>query len=157
MGDFLVTKESANDEGDGRYNRPSSVFRYNEIFERECSHYLSMGMSYHDYWDGDSAMTKFYRDKYKHDVEHENFNNWMQGAYFYEALCKASPLFNALAKNHEPIPYRSEPIPITTSAVKHEKEQQNKQKMENSKNAMKVIMEDINRRFAEKGGVEDER
>ena len=53
MGDFVVTGESTDNDGDGRDNNRPSSFRYTERFEEECGYYLSIGMTYHDYWDGD--------------------------------------------------------------------------------------------------------
>lgn len=100
----MVTEKSTDNDGDGRENRPSPL-RYTKIFEEECGYYLSIGMTYLDYWDGDSTMVKYYRDKHKRELERQNFNHWMQGLYFYEALIDASPVFNPLSEKHEPYPY----------------------------------------------------
>lgn len=43
---------------------------------------------------------------------------WLQGAYFYHALCSASPLFRDLAKNAKPIPYLE--APFTNKASENE-------------------------------------
>lgn len=99
----MVTGESTDNDGDGRDNNRPSSFRYTERFEVECGYYLSIGMTYHDYWDGDAAMVKFYRDKHKRDLDRQNFNHWMQGMYIYEALVDASPVFNPLSEKHEPL------------------------------------------------------
>jgi hypothetical protein len=107
-------------------------------------------MTYHDYWDGDAAMVKFYRDKHKRDLDRQNFNHWMQGMYIYEALVDASPVFNPLSEKHEPFPYMKEPIPITIEAIKETEERQNQQKMKNGKDAMRAWMVEFNKRFEEK-------
>ena len=144
----MVTGESTDNDGGGRNNRPSS-FRYTEKFEQDCGYYLSIGMTYNDYWDGDATMVKFYRDKYKRDLDRQNFNHWMQGIYIYEALVDASPVFNPLSEKHEPLPYMKEPIPITQEAIKETEERQNQQKMKNGKDAMRAWMVEFNRRFEE--------
>lgn len=146
----MVTGESTDNNGDGRDNNRPSSFRYTERFEEECGYYLSIGMTYHDYWDEDAAMVKFYRDKHKRDLDRQNFNHWMQGMYIYEALVDASPVFNPLSEKHEPFPYMKEPIPITIEAIKETEERQNQQKMKNGKDAMRAWMVEFNKRFEEK-------
>ena len=111
---------------------------------------VSLKQGYHDYWDGDTAMVKFYRDKHKRDLDRQNFNHWMQGMYIYEALVDASPVFNPLSEKHEPFPYMKEPIPITIEAIKETEERQNQQKMKNGKDAMRAWMVEFNKRFEEK-------
>ncbi len=136
------------------------VYRYGETFEKLCGYYMSLGMGYHDYWDGDAAMVRFYRDKHKRDLDRQNFNHWMQGMYIYEALVDASPVFNPLSEKHEPFPYMKEPIPITIEAIKETEERQNQQKMKNGKDAMRAWMVEFNKRFEEKqregGGIDNE-
>lgn len=151
----MVTEKSTDNDGDGRENRPSPL-RYTKIFEEECGYYLSIGMTYLDYWDGDSTMVKYYRDKHKRELERQNFNHWMQGLYFYEALIDASPVFNPLSEKHEPYPYREELIPITEKAVRESEERQNQQKMQNGKNAMRAWMIEFNKQFEGKEGKEHE-
>ena len=150
MGDKLVTDLSSSEGGGGTKGRPSPVSRYTEKFEELCGYYMSIGMTYHDFWDGDCCMVKYYRDKAKRDREHENFNLWLQGAYIYEALLDASPAFNALSKKKKPFPYMEHPVPLSVDESERAKEQENRKKMEQGKEAMKRIAEDFNKRFMEK-------
>ena len=52
-------------------------------------------MGYHDYWDGDCEMARYYRDMDEKVKERQNEALWLQGLYFYEALVDASPVLNA--------------------------------------------------------------
>lgn len=76
------------------------VYRYGETFEKLCGYYMSLGMGYHDYWDGDCEMARYYRDMDEKVKERQNEALWLQGLYFYEALVDASPVLNAMSKKH---------------------------------------------------------
>lgn len=146
----LVTGLPSGTGGDGGTSRPSSLFRYGDKFEELCSYYMSLGMSYHDYWDGDNCMTKYYREAEEIKKERRNSELWLQAAYIYEALLDASPVFNPLSKKNKPFPFRSEPIPITASGSKQSDERKKKQRLENGKEAMRAMMAAINDRFKKK-------
>lgn len=59
---------------------------YSELFERECPRYMSMGMTYKDYWEGDNDLPKFYRKKHEYDLQHMNEMAYLQGAYVAKAI-----------------------------------------------------------------------
>lgn len=107
-------------------------------------------MTYHEYWDGDAAMVKYFREADELKRERRNSEMWLQAAYFYEALLDASPVFNPLSKKNKPFPFRSEPIPITTSGSKQQEERSKKKRLENGKEAMRAMMAAINSRFKDK-------
>jgi hypothetical protein len=112
-------------------------------------------MSYHDYWDGDSSMVKYYREAEELRRERRNSELWLQAAYIYEAVLDASPVLNPLSKKNKPYPFRSEPIPLTRTGNKQVEERRKKKQLENGKEAMRAIMASINERFKkkkEKGG-----
>lgn len=48
--------------------------------------YLSYGMSYEQYWEGDPLLTTAYRKANYIDIERRNYDAWIQGLYFYNAL-----------------------------------------------------------------------
>lgn len=145
----MVTDTSSTTGGGGK-SRPSPPLRYGEKFEELCGYYMSLGMSYHDYWDGDNLMPKFYRQKHEYDKERRNYELWLQGAYLYEAVLDASPALNPLSKKNKPFPYRSTPIPITEGESKYKKEMEKKKKLENGKQAMRAMMANFNKQFQEK-------
>ena len=93
---------------------------YADIFEQLCPYYMSIGMSYDEFWNGDVAMVKAYRVAYELKEKRRNQELWLQGMYFYEALCDASPLFRFSMKKGmiKPEPYLHEPYPITVAEVR---------------------------------------
>lgn len=145
----MVTDGLSTDQREGGgVSRPSSIFlRYAEKFEELCPYYLSLGMTYADYWDGDAAMVKAYRQKDEYVRERENFNFWLQGMYIYEALLDVSPVLRPFAKNAKPQPYRSEPVPINLRQTEEMKKRENERKLKNGKEAMMAMMVEINKRF----------
>ncbi|WP_282147096.1 hypothetical protein [Ruthenibacterium lactatiformans] len=153
----MVTDLPSENGGDGGIGRPSPIVRYGDKFEELCGYYMSLGMSYHDYWDGDNCMTKYYREAEEIKKERRNSELWLQAAYIYEALLDASPVFNPLSKKNKPFPFRSEPIPITSSGSKKSEERKKKQMLENGKEAMRAMMAAFNERFkkSKKGGEAD--
>lgn len=146
----MVTDSPSGNSGGGGTSRPSPLFRYGEKFEELCGYYMSIGMTYHEYWDGDNTMTKYFREADELKRERRNSELWLQAAYIYEALLDASPVFNPLSKKNKPFPFRAEPIPITVSGNKKREEQRKKQQLENGKEAMRAMMAAINTRFKEK-------
>lgn len=146
----MVTDLPSDDDGGGGTHRPSPLLRYGDKFEELCGYYMSLGMSYHDYWDGDNCMTKYYREAEEIKKERRNSELWLQAAYIYEALLDASPVFNPLSKKNKPFPFRSEPIPITASGSKKSEERKKRQRLENGKEAMRAMMAAINDRFKKK-------
>ena len=150
MDDKLVTGLASSTEGGGGTSRPSPLLRYGDKFEEKCGYYMSLGMSYHDYWDGDNCMTKYYREAEEIKLERRNSEMWLQAGYIYEVLLDVSPMFNPLSKKNKPYPFRSEPIPITDSSSKQSDERNKKKRLENGKEAMRAMMAAINDRFKKK-------
>ena len=148
MGDKLVAG-LPEDESEG--GREKSPLRYTDKFEELCPMYMSLGMTYSDYWDGDCVLTKYYRKKYELDRDRKNFELWLQGMYIYEALLDVYPVLNPLSKEKKPIPYRSEPIPLNNAENEKIKERENLKKLEDGRRAMMTLMDGINMRFKEKG------
>ena len=59
---------------------------------------------------------------------------WLQGAYFYEALVDASPILHAFVKEGtKPIPYVSEPFPITQEELTDRKQTEEQKAYETRK------------------------
>lgn len=100
-----------------------------------CPHFLSIGMTYEQFWYGDVTMTKDYLKAYKIKAKRENeieqWNIWKQGMYIYEALCDVSPVLHAFSKNGtKPLPYSE--VPYGMEKYKQEIEE-NKEPTEQEK------------------------
>ena len=142
----LVTSSPSGAARGGGESRPPP-FRYGDKFEEFCSLYMSLGMSYHDYWDGDPLMAKYYREAENLRLERENNQAWIQGFYVYRAILSASPVINALSKRKTPHKYLECPVPLTESANERAKEEENRKKMDNGLNFMKAMMTSVNAKF----------
>ena len=82
---------------------PTQEKTHTEIFTECFPFYLSIGMSYAEYWDGDPTLAQYYRKAYLIKQEQINHNAWLQGMYIYDAVSTA--LHNALrgmGKNKPP-------------------------------------------------------
>ena len=122
---------------------------YTEIFEQLCPYYMSIGMSYDDFWNGDVFMVKAYRTAYELREKRRNQELWLQGMYFYEALCDASPLFRFSMKKGiiKPEPYLKEPYPITAAEVREREAREAKQREEKIKAGFAIFAESVRKRL----------
>ena len=122
---------------------------YAEIFEQLCPYYMSIGMSYDDFWNGDVSMVKAYRKAYELQEKRRNQELWLQGMYFYEALCDASPLFRFSMKKGiiKPEPYLKEPYPITAAEVRAREEREAKQREERIKAGFAAFAEQLRKKM----------
>jgi hypothetical protein len=87
---------------------------YTEQFYNCFPFYLSIGMTYDQYWNDDCLLVKYYREAFDIRKKRENESLWLQGAYIYDALCAVSPVLHAFAKaGTKPLPYPDTPYPLT--------------------------------------------
>lgn len=84
---------------------------------------MSIGMSYYEFWEGDVALPKFYREAYKLRQEREtqqtNFNAWLNGLYTMKAY--GVVLGNAFSdKDTEPLEYFDKPIELKSDPAAYD-------------------------------------
>ena len=127
----------------------TSPFTYSEQFKEVFPYYLSIGMTYDQFWNDDPEMAKFYREAAQLRNEQRNQEMWLQGLYIYDALCCASPIFHDFAKKGtKPAPYPKAPYPLTEREKKRDSEAAERRQMEKNKGRMEAIMAAVNRKFA---------
>lgn len=113
---------------------------------------MSLGMTYEQYWHGDASMTAMFRKAHELKQEADNQRLWLQGAYFYEALCCVAPALRMI-KPQKPTPYRSEPFPQTgKSEPPKRKEDREKKSDMKAKAYMEMFAMSFNKQFETKGG-----
>lgn len=124
---------------------------YTERFEEICPSYMAIGMTYEQFWDGDSTMVIAYRkaDRLKADIV--NRNAWLQGMYVYEALCDVAPIVRAFSKAKSPTKYRSEPFELREPEIKKEVETKEDKSDKRAKTVMEIFMASFNQRMMKKG------
>lgn len=141
-----VTKSESGDGGSDQ----TAPARYGEIFEKMCPYYMSIGMTYDEYWNGEAVLCKYYRESHEKVLREENAMMHRQGAYIYQALLCASPLYNALSKKREAYPYPEDVIPLNERQSKEIKEEKERRKMEENKVRMKMLVDQLNKKFLDK-------
>lgn len=136
---------------------PSESYTYTEKFEEAFPYYLAIGMTYEQFWDMDCELVKYYRkaEKLKRNAQIEdlNFTCWLQGMYFYEALCDVSPVLHAMAKaGARPHPYAKDPYPITQKQSERKEKSKEKVSYEKALAKMNLWMARINNKNSKQGG-----
>ena len=109
MEEDLVSQGSDSEKRKGAEDS-SSLSSY---LEECCPIFMSMGMTLYEYWEGPGELAVYYRRAEEIRQEKLNWQLHLQGMYFYEAMCCASPIFNPYAKKGtKPIPYRTTPYGV---------------------------------------------
>ena len=124
-------------------NEGLTLHVFSDVFEQLCPYYMSIGMSYDDFWNGDVDMVKAYRKANELCDRRRNQELWLQGRYFYDALCAASPLYRFSMKKGiiKPEPYTSEPYPITEAELREREEREARAKEERLKAEFTAFVE----------------
>lgn len=104
---------------------------------------MSIGMSYDEFWNGDVQMVKAYRKANELRERRKSQDMWLQGKYFYDALCAASPLYRFTMKKGiiKPEPYIKEPYPITEAELREREEREAKARAERLKAEFTAFVE----------------
>lgn len=100
-----------------------------EMFEKACPFYMSIGMSYTEFWEGDIYLPNFYIEAYKQRAEREqkqmNTAAWLNGVYMkraYEVV-----LANMFSKpGTPPQEYYKEPFGNEEHKTQEQKESEQK-------------------------------
>lgn len=101
-------------------------------------------MSYDEYWNGDVWAVVAYNEAEKRRKERKNRELHLQGMYFYEALCDASPIFHAFAKKGTKAhPYRAEPYDLFGAKSAEPTEEEKKKKEEQERVLSKLYMSNM--------------
>ena len=112
------------------------VFLYKQ-FEKICPYYISIGMTYEQFWYGDVEMTRAYQKAFKVKQRREAIETkwtiWEQGLYIYEAFCDVSPILRAFSKATKPLQYSKEPYEIDKFYDEYYQDERQIEKEENEK------------------------
>ena len=107
---------------------PTEIKSFAEVFREQCPVYMSIGMTYDEFWNGTPRMTEAYRKAHELKQDEENFRLWLQGKYNYIAVGTAlSNEFREKGKKADD--YLKEPILLRPQTEKElEAEQERKKK-----------------------------
>ncbi len=131
----------------GRVISPEETVK--QLDER-CAFYMSIGMSYADYWEGENCLPNFYLRAYnerkRREMEDQNFAAWLNGLYAANAF--GTVLSNAFAKNGSPRnEYPEKPFEIfpheKTAAEQEAEREEALKRIERSLSAMTAASKQI--------------
>lgn len=105
-------------------DEPQEPFSFTRVFDEVFPHYLAIGMSAREFWDGKPSLARAYRRAFELRRRQRNWEMWMQGAYIYDAMLRVAPVMRAaLSKTKaEPGKYPEEPWPLTEKEAEERKE-----------------------------------
>ena len=130
---------SANEESERKAYSP--FLTYTEQFYEVFPYYLSIGMSYDQFWNDDVNLVKYYRKADELKVERKNQEMWLQGLYIYEALCDVAPIMHAFAKKGTKAQsYSEKPYSITERQRRLEEEEKERKIAQKGKMMMEMFM-----------------
>lgn len=150
--DCELVSDSKSENGGSGDNKPHSPFlTYTEQFYAVFPYYLSIGMTYEQFWNDDVDLVKYYRKAEEIRNERRNQELWLQGMYVYEAICDVSPILHAFAKKGtKPHPYSDRPYSLTEQQREKEKEDKERANAEKGKKLLEAFMSIHNAKFKEK-------
>lgn len=144
----MVSGSLSSTEGSGGSFAAVPLFTYTEKFNELFPHYLSIGMTEEQYWDKDCTLVVAYRKADELRINRKNQEMWLQGAYFYDALCRVSPILHAFAKKGvKPMPYLSEAYALTEKQIERQNEVRDKGVYDKGKKMMEGFMLSHNKKF----------
>lgn len=150
MDSQLVSGSLSALEGSER-NSSLPFVTYTERFYEQFPYYLSIGMTAEQFWEGDPSLAKYYRKAEEMRIERRNQEMWLQGMYVYEAICDASPLFQAFAKKGvRAHPYSDKPYSITENQKERNDLAKEKAVSDKGKRIMEAFMKSHNSKFENK-------
>ena len=114
--------------------------------------YMAMGMTYHEFWDEDAELVRYYQMAYQRRQRMVIWEAWLQGMYIYSAF--STVYSNAWSKNST-AKYPDKPIPLTEEDARREKEEEQKAKMDKLysylKRKMKIQREEAQQKESDDG------
>ena len=147
----MVSSSLSVTEGSELNKTRSPFSTYTEQFYEVFPYYLSIGMTYEQFWDGDPMLAKYYRQAEEIRTDRRNQELWLQGMYIYEALCDVAPLHHAFAKRGvKANPYSERPYAITEKQRVREAEEKERLNALKAKRFMEALMSSTNAKFKEK-------
>lgn len=105
-------------------------------------------MTYEQYWDMDCELVRDYRKADEIRKERANQESWLQGMYFYEALCDVAPIIRAFAKKGtKPHKYPAEPYALSPKEQHERDENAEKLAFEKGLAKMEALTKRMNQKF----------
>ena len=123
-------------------DQPKEKTTISKIFREAFPHYLAIGMSAEDYWDGEPWLVKSYREAFRIRTENEarteDVNAWRIGEYIRQALASVPVTVNGWApKGYKMHEYPEKPM---TAMAEEQKREENRKTQEENKQKLAQAM-----------------
>ena len=82
------------------------------MFSRALPEFLAIGMTVEEFYDGPCDLVNAYKKAYRIRRDRANFDAYLQGAYFYEALVRCRALFNPFVSKPKPDEWLKQPYDL---------------------------------------------
>ena len=138
--------------------KQTSLTPYGDIFDEALPHYMAMGMTYSEFWDGEYGTKRACREAYRIRMENErrlaDMNNWYMGQYLIDVL-NCTPLLVAglNVKRGAKLPEYPEKPYLEKLAEQKKEENRRKQEEDQAMRAMammQAVFTKFNKRFEQK-------
>lgn len=111
------------------------------LFHEVEAYYLSIGMSYNEFWRDDPKLAKVYREAQELREKRANVEAWRNGFYMSSAL--ASTVGNMFRKKGmAPIKYMKRPLPLTEKEKMEQEIQEQFEAQERIRRMMMALVEE---------------
>ncbi len=122
---------------------------FTELFNTHLPFYLSIGMTYEQYWNDDCCIVKFYKKAFDLQRNRMNEQLWLQGLYIYDAILDVAPALRAMGAK-PPEKYPNEPYPVTDKEIEQRKEKQARERQEAIKVKAEAFAAQFNKSIRER-------
>ena len=113
---------------------------FRKIFARDFPYFLSLGMTYEQYYYGDPLLVRDFLQAEVYRRKRDNYNMWLGGLYMREAIM--SSIGNAfIGKGDPPYEYMDKPIPMDEEDIEAKKAEQEEREIEQAKVYMQLLVE----------------
>lgn len=96
--------------------KPSEDTTMTDAFEAACPLFMSYGMTYDEFWDGEPERARYYREAHEIRLEEMSFNAFIQGKYVRDAISDFVEFYAMTDKPKVRNNYPEEAYPITAKA-----------------------------------------
>lgn len=123
-------------------------YKSSNIFEEQFPFYLSIGMSYTEYWESDPSLTRYFRKAYLNKQKDIDFQCWLQGKYIYDGICCiANNIFDKNSRETYPSkPYLNKDEKEIKNTKEEEKQSRRKLELARSKKWLEDLEELYNKK-----------
>lgn len=91
-----------------------------DTFNEVCPFYLSIGMTYDQFWNDDVSMVVMYRKANDLKIEQQNQQAWLQGMYIYDAVSTVITNVWCKKKGQKPSVYAQKPYDFKKEKLEEE-------------------------------------